>query len=137
MGQGEHGGRQLNYRRVGRRLIAAALISLPAAADAAPANTLREMFDGLRTCLAPAGLTAGSAVTVVFSLRRDGTLIGKPRIAFAKTSADPETTKRDFAAIAARFDHCLPMPVTDALGGAIAGRPIAIRFVGGRWERGV
>jgi hypothetical protein len=93
------------------------------------ANTLQELFSQLDHCFAaPKGAT-GSEVTVVFSLRRDGSLLGKPRISFAKLSG-PATDQRAFAeGIASAFDMCLPALITDGLGGAIAGRPLSVRFV--------
>ena len=102
----------------------------PAEALPAPANTLRELFAELDRCLAGgARAAAGSELTVVFSLRRDGSLLGKPRISFAHLAGSP-AEQRDFAqAIAAALGRCLPARITDRLGGAIAGRPIAMRFV--------
>jgi hypothetical protein len=35
-------------------------------------------------------------------------------------------------AITAALERCTPLPFTDGLGGAVAGRPIAIRFVDNR-----
>jgi hypothetical protein len=37
-----------------------------------------------------------------------------------------------YQAITAALERCSPMPFTTGLGGAIAGRPIAIRFVDNR-----
>ena len=56
-------------------------------------------------------------------------VIGKPRITHAHWRA---TTSREPLGGVDRqgFDHCMPAPITDALGGAIAGRLIAYRLRG-------
>jgi hypothetical protein len=110
--------------------LAAALLLGSAAQAAEPANTLSQMFAQLNRCLAAAPIAAGTDVTVQFSLNRRGGLIGKPRITHAHwpPDSDPRQAASD---IAARFDRCLPAVITDALGGAIAGRLIAYRLRGG------
>jgi hypothetical protein len=98
---------------------------------AADANTLRQLHDALDNCLSAASIrgTPGSELTIVFSLRRDGSLLGAPRISFwslkGTTSEQHEFAKQ----VANAFDTCLPVPITAALGGAIAGRPLSMRFV--------
>jgi hypothetical protein len=96
----------------------------------APANTIVEMFNGLKLCLAPVALAAGTEVTVQFSVNRRGGLIGKPRITYAHWTGDEAARKQSAQAIADGFDKCLPMSITDKLGGAIAGRPMAFRLRG-------
>jgi hypothetical protein len=114
----------------------AALLAPAASAQPAPANSLRELFAQLDRCLvAPAG-APGSEITIVFSLRRDGALLGRPRISFARLSGDAAAQRRFTDGLAAAFDRCLPAAITDALGGAIAGRPLSLRFVVGPRQSG-
>ena len=68
----------------------------------------------------------------MFSLKRNGSLNGKPRISYTKLPADEALRNGDTDAIARALDGCLPIPITDGLGGAIAGRPIALRIGGKR-----
>ena len=114
------------------RVIAAigcALAASPASASNAPANTLRELFAELNRCLVTPKGRVGSELTIAFSLRRDGALLGKPKISFAKLPGDV-SEQRDFAeGVEAAFNKCLPVAITDGLGGAIAGRPLSMRFV--------
>ena len=106
----------------------------PGLAEDAPrqASTLREFWRGLSACLGPTQLSSGLALTVRFALKRDGSLIGEPRVTYAKLPDDEQTRQDDLATIRKALDHCLPVKITDGLGGAIAGRPITIRFVGGK-----
>src|SRR5580704_17154117 len=61
----------------------AAIARADAAEAPPPANSIVEMFTGLKRCLAPVALAAGTEVTIQFSLNRRGGLIGKPRITYA------------------------------------------------------
>jgi hypothetical protein len=98
------------------------------AAEAAPANTLRELFPQLTRCWrAPPG-SEGSTVTVGITLKRDGTMLGRPTITYSKLTGDADTQKRFVAAALAALAACTPVAITDGLGGAIAGRRIFIRF---------
>ncbi len=105
-----------------------ALAMLPARAD--PANTLAQLSDELRACFADVTLGADAETTVVFSLKRDGSLNGKPRLSYVRLPSDPAERDDDAGAIARALDACLPLSITDGLGGAIAGRPIALRVRG-------
>lgn len=110
-------------------LLAAAVPA--AASDARPlVATLRDLGPALTACWrAPAGST-GSEITVAFSLDRSGALIGKPRITYSKLGG-VAADKRDFVAAAlSALSACLPLNVSPGLGGAIAGRPLTVRFVG-------
>jgi hypothetical protein len=98
------------------------------ATEAAPANTLRELFPLLTRCWrAPAG-SEGSTVTVGITLKRDGAMFGQPSITYSKLSGDADAQKRFVAAALVALAACTPVAITDALGGAIAGRRIFIRF---------
>lgn len=102
----------------------------PVGAQSAPANTMRDLFMALNQCLlqAPPGV-AGSEITIVFSLKRDGSLLGRPRISHAKLLGDPDAQRSFSAGDLAAFGKCLPLGVTDGLGGAIAGRPLSAGIV--------
>ncbi|GAC1334497.1 MAG: hypothetical protein NVSMB26_17330 [Beijerinckiaceae bacterium] len=103
-------------------------LSVLSAAEAAPANTLRELFAALTACWgAPPG-SIGSSVTVGITLRRNGTMFGQPTITFSRLTGDQNAQKRFLVAALAALAACTPVSITDALGGAIAGRRILIRF---------
>jgi hypothetical protein len=108
----------------------ALMVPQPSArASDAPANTLLELFGKLNHCLmTPKGII-GSELTIVFSLRRDGALLGKPKITFAKLPEDVSDQRKFAEGVETAFDKCLPVAITDGLGGAIAGQPLSMRFV--------
>jgi hypothetical protein len=99
------------------------------AAQSAPANTLRDLSAALNACVKAPGGPIGSELTIVFTLRRDGRLFGKPRISHARLVGEPEVQRRFVAGAVAALGKCLPVAITDGLGGAIAGRPMSIRLV--------
>ena len=103
--------------------------------EAAPANTLMDMRRALGACLAATPLASGSRVTIVFTMRRDGSIFGKPRIRYARLEGGPEAERRFLDDVARAVDSCLPLRVTPALGAAIAGRPFTITL--GRENPGI
>ncbi len=110
-------------------LTLAILAATNAPAQAAPSNTLAEFLHNLDHCLSSAGGAPGAEITLRFSLRRDGALLGRPHITYKRLPRDAEAQRRFVEGVAAALDRCLPAPITDALGGAIAGRPISLRLV--------
>lgn len=119
------------WARMSGLLLVLALTSTPAEAE--PANTLSELWRALGACTvvrdAPAA-AAGSEVTVLFSLKRDGSLLGKPQITHSRLLGDAAAQQAFMAGALTAVARCLPLPVTDGLGGAIAGRPFRLRLVG-------
>ena len=100
-------------------------------------NTIRDVFDALRDCWVPPPddeARHGMQMSVRLSFKRSGEIIGTPRVTYA--TADTSSGVRDAYrhAITAALDRCTPMPFTSGLGGAIAGRPIAIRYVDNRTQ---
>jgi hypothetical protein len=114
------------------------LIAAPAEAQSAdallaqPANTLRQLGEKLGSCFADAPLSPGSEVTIMFSLKRDGSLNGKPRITYAKLPPDESHRNGDAAVIAHALGGCMPISITADLGGAIAGRVFTLHIGGKR-----
>jgi hypothetical protein len=98
-------------------------------------NTLSAMFAALRGCWVPppaAEARHGMQMSVRLSFKRTGELIGEPRVTFTSPNTPPEVRDAYHQSIIAALERCTPMPFTTGLGGAIAGRPIAIRFVDNR-----
>jgi hypothetical protein len=113
-----------------RRAVAAVAVLLAAppalAQDTGPANTLIELRRQVGACLSQTPLASGSRVTIVFMVKRDGSIFGKPRITFSRLEGDAEARGRFLADAERAVDSCLPLKVTPALGAAIAGRMFSI-----------
>ena len=71
-------------------------------------------------------------MSVRFSFKRSGDMIGPPRLTFATAGAPADVRDTYLKAINASLDACMPLKFTGGLGGALAGRPIAIRYVDNR-----
>lgn len=96
-------------------------------------DTIGDLFAALRSCWSPPTdhARAGMQMSVRFSFNKAGGLIGPPRLTFA-TPGVPETRTTYLNAINSSLKACLPLKFTGGLGGALAGRPIAIRYVDNR-----
>ena len=98
-------------------------------------NTIRDVFDALRECWVPPpenDARAGMQMSVRFSFKNNGEIISSPRVTYKSPDAPPETVSKYHNAIAEALNRCTPLPFTRGLGNAVAGRPIAIRFVDDR-----
>ena len=98
-------------------------------------DTIGDLFAELRSCWSPPSPDVaheGMQMSVRFSFKRSGEMIGPPRITFATSGVPADTRETYLKAINASLDACIPMKFTDGLGGALAGRPIAIRYVDNR-----
>jgi hypothetical protein len=98
-------------------------------------DTIRAMFDALRACWVPPTkdeALAGMQMSVRFAFKRSGEIIATPRVTYATPGVPPETRDVYRSAIAAALERCTPLHFTDGMAGAIAGKPIAIRFVDNR-----
>ena len=102
---------------------------------AAPLNTIAEVFAALDACWIPPGLEqarAGMQITVLLSFKRDGEILGKPRITYETPNASDDERQSYRVAVAQALRRCMPLPFTDALGNALAGRPLTMRFIDNR-----
>jgi hypothetical protein len=105
------------------------------ATDDRALDTVGDMFAALRACWVPPPKDEarhGMEYTVRFAFRRDGEMIALPRMTYVSHDAptDLRTVYRD--AIDAALKRCTPLHFSEGMGGAVAGRPIAIRFVDDR-----
>ncbi|MGT2500219.1 hypothetical protein ACVOMS_03995 [Bradyrhizobium guangxiense] len=97
-------------------------------------DTIGDLFAALRSCWSPPSDNAreGMQMSVRFSFNKTGGLVGPPRLTFATPSVPAETRSTYLNAINSSLEACLPLKFTAGLGGALAGRPIAIRYVDNR-----
>jgi hypothetical protein len=98
-------------------------------------DSIGDVLAALRSCWSPPSPEAareGMQMSVRFSFRRTGEMIASPRLTFATAGVSAGTRATYLKAINASLDACLPLKFTGGLGGALAGRPIAIRYVDNR-----
>jgi hypothetical protein len=100
-----------------------------------PLNTLKDVIAALRACWEPPPIDhsrPGMQITVQMSFRRNGELLGHPRITFESVGASDDERLAYRIAVAKMLKRCSPLPFTDALGNAIAGRPLTMRLIDNR-----
>jgi hypothetical protein len=103
----------------------------PVPAQPAQVNTIADIFARLRTCWRPPDATRahpGIDITVIVSFTRTGEILGRPRVTYESEQADDNDRLLYRIAAIEALQRCTPMPFTEAMAGAAAGRPFAIRF---------
>ena len=112
---------------------AALLLSSPATAQAEPGqvDNIKEAFARFRTCWKPPPESQANPdveITAIVTFRRDGSIFGHPKITYESENATDNDRLLYRVAVMEALQRCTPMPFTEAMGGAVAGRPFAIRF---------
>jgi hypothetical protein len=113
--------------------IAAVLLGGSSLASAQPAqvNTIAELFARIRTCWRPPEPSRAHPdidITVIVSFNRAGEILGHPRVTYQSEQADENDRLMYRIAVMEALQRCTPMPFTEAMAGAVAGRPFAFRF---------
>ena len=94
-------------------------------------DTIRDVFAKLRTCWKPPPASSANPeidITVIVSFNRNGDILGHPRITYESAEATDNDRVQYRIAVMEALQRCTPMPFTEAMAGAIAGRPFAVRF---------
>jgi hypothetical protein len=92
-------------------------------------STLREVGPSIYRCWRPPAGSTGEEITVIFSFNRKGEVFGKPRVSHSTLTGSVDHQKDFVASVFGAIKDCTPLNFTDALGGSLAGRPFAMRFV--------
>ena len=98
-------------------------------------DSIGDLFAELRSCWSPPPANVaheGMQMSVRFSFKRSGEIIAAPRVTYTTPGVPAETRAAYLKAIGSSIEACIPLKFTGGLGGAIAGRPIAIRYVDNR-----
>lgn len=98
-------------------------------------NSIGAMYAALRGCWVPPPKDAarhGMQYTIRFAFKRDGAIVAPPRVTYASHDAPAAVRAVYREAVDAALKRCTPLHFTDGMGQAVAGRPIAIRFVDNR-----
>jgi hypothetical protein len=112
---------------------AALLLLYPTGAQAEQpdqVNTIREAVARLSSCWKPPPPSRANPIdiTVIVSFNRAGEIFGRPRITYESEQADDNDRLQYRVAVMEALQRCTPMPFTESMAGAVAGRPFAIRF---------
>jgi hypothetical protein len=95
-------------------------------------DSIREMYAALRACWTPPPKDEarhGMEYTIRFAFRRDGQITAPPRRTYSSHEAPDEVRDTYRDAVGAALKRCTPLHFSRGMAGAMAGRPIAIRFV--------
>ena len=104
-------------------------------ADDHPLDSISAMFAALRACWVPPPKDEarhGMQYTIRFAFKRDGEIVAPPRVTYASHDAPTDVRGVYRDAVNAALKRCTPLHFSDRMGGAVAGRPIAVRFVDNR-----
>ena len=115
------------------RIAAALLLTSSTCARAEPAqvNTIQDVFARLGTCWRPppeASANPDIEITVIVSFNRAGNILGHPRITYESAQATDNDRLMYRIAVMETLQRCTPMPFTEGMAGAVAGRPFAVQF---------
>jgi hypothetical protein len=97
-------------------------------AMSAPLNTMDEVGAAIRACWVAPTDSKDSFVTLVFSFKRDGTLIAPPRPSGISVDGDADAKKKFVDAAIAAVEQCAPLEFAPALAQGIGGRVFTMQF---------
>ncbi len=106
----------------------AAMFLVPLTIHADPLTTMDQVGAAIMSCWKPPAGVEKSSVTLSFSLKSDGSLVGPPRTTSINVAGD-ETVRQQF--VAAAMDavvRCTPVQLSAALGQGIGGQPFTMAF---------
>lgn len=102
-----------------------------------PIETLADVGKALRACWRwpPADeVRSGMELTVLLSFKRNGEIFGA-RIVYQSRDVPERERALYHGALLDALGRCNPLPISDSLGNAIAGRPMRFRFNDTRQQR--
>ncbi|RWD61877.1 MAG: hypothetical protein EOS36_16610 [Mesorhizobium sp.] len=108
--------------------VAGVLLAQLFPANAASLNTMNEVGTALQACWTPPADSGTASVTLSFSFKRDGTLIGPPKPTAIKVSGDDKARQAYVDAATAALRNCLPLSFSPALAKGIAGNVFTLQF---------
>jgi hypothetical protein len=112
---------------------AAALLLLSAVcarAQPAQVDNIKQAYARLGRCWKPPPASQANAIdiTVIVSFNRAGEIFGRPKITYESEQATDNDRLLYRIAVMETLQRCTPMPFTESMAGAVAGRPFAIQF---------
>ncbi|MET0744672.1 MAG: cell envelope integrity protein TolA [Microvirga sp.] len=97
-------------------------------------DRLGQVFQALQACWSlPADASgSGQEATLRLAFRRDGTVLGEPRVTFYSPGPGSDGRGEFIRSLRAALAQCSPLPFSAAFGAANAGRPFNLRFIDSR-----
>ena len=100
-------------------------------------NTLGDVSRALRACWQWPPISearSGMELTLLVSFKRNGEIFGA-RVTYETPNVSDEERALYHGALLAALSRCSPLPLSDSLGGAIAGRPLHFHIHDTRQQR--
>jgi hypothetical protein len=102
------------------------------AAGEKPLDSIGAMYAALRACWIPPPTDTGRhgmEYTIRFAFTGDGAIMAPPRRTYSSHAASDEVRNTYADAVEAALKRCTPLHFSAGMAGAVAGRPISVRFV--------
>jgi hypothetical protein len=116
----------------GLRFAAALLLLSPlcAHAQSGQVDNIKEAYARFGRCWKPPPVAQANPIdiTVIVSFNRAGEILGRPKITYESEQATDNDRLLYRIAVMETLQRCTPMPFTEGMAGAVAGRPFAIQF---------
>jgi hypothetical protein len=111
-------------------LLLSSMSSACAQAEPGRVNNIREAFERFWSCWRPPPASRANPmdITVIVSFNRAGEILGHPRITYESAEATDNDRVQYRVAVMEALQRCTPMPFTESMAGAVAGRPFAVQF---------
>ena len=95
-------------------------------------NTIRETVEWMVRCWRPPPPSRANPmdITVIVSFNRSGQIFGRPKITYESAGATDNDRLEYRVAVMETLQRCTPVPFTESMAGATAGRPFWLRFEG-------
>lgn len=102
-----------------------------------PLENIKDLQEAFKKCWVwpdAADIGTGMDITIIVSFRRNGEIFGG-RVSYQTPNVSDEERSVYAAALVATIKRCSPLPLSDGLGGAIAGRLFSFHFIDNRKRR--
>jgi hypothetical protein len=111
-------------------LLLSLALTTSAHAESDRVDTIKDVIVRLYDCWKPPPPSQANPIdiTVIVSFNRQGAILGHPRITYESEDATDNDRVQYRVAVMETLQRCTPLPFTEGLGGAVAGRPFAVRF---------
>jgi hypothetical protein len=106
------------------------LLASSGQAEPGQVNSIREIVERLNACWKPPPVSRANPIdiTVIVSFNRSGEILGHPRISYESEQATDNDRLAYRIAVMETLQRCTPMPFTEGMAGAVAGRLFAVQF---------